>query len=306
MPKSLLIKDFPDSIASFLGELKTLKAASSHTLKSYAADLHQFVQFLKAQSVKGAVHRLHVRQYLAYLMQQQYTATSINRKLACLRSFFKFLVSHGRIDNNPTANIAFRKVPRQLPSILSEQQILQAVQEISPGTLTDFRNQVILELLYLTGMRASEVINLKIPHLELDALQLRVKGKGNKERIVPISTEMAKKLQAWINQSNKWRTNKGGDQDRVFIKKNGRALGPRDLSRIVDGILSRVAEKGKTHPHILRHSFATHLLNAGADLMAVKELLGHSSLATTQIYTHVSPHRLKEAYARAHPRAQRK
>ncbi len=305
MPKSLLVDKLPMALDQYLDHLQNLKAASSHTIAAYRTDLLQFHDFLRQNQVSGGITRLHVRQYLTFLRNANYSATSINRKLTCLRSFFRYLRSREEISINPTANIATRKVPKTLPDVLSEEDVLRAIDSLPDASGEYLQQRAIVELFYATGMRLSEVANLTLSDFNFHAMHIRVHGKGRKVRLVPIPAGLANTLQRWLRERKQWLTQtEGGGTEHLFIRKNGRALGIRDISRIVDRVLSRVAEKGKTHPHVLRHSFATHLLNAGADLVAVKELLGHASLSTTQIYTHVSPERLQEVYRKAHPRAE--
>ncbi len=304
MPKSLLVDKLPAALKAFFNYLKTVKSASQHTIAAYETDLLQFYEFLRLNHVNGGISRLHVRQYLTHLHNAKYSPRSMNRKLISLRSFFRYLQQQGEIESNPTANISTRKVAKTLPDVLSEEAVLEAIASLPDDSTESFQQKLIVELFYATGMRLSEVAGLTVSDIDFHSMHLRVLGKGKKVRLIPISADLAHKLKRWIHERKIWLTQtEGGDADHVFIRRNGRALGARDISRIVNRVLSRVAEKGKTHPHVLRHSFATHLLNAGADLVAVKELLGHASLSTTQIYTHVSPERLQEVYRKAHPRA---
>ncbi|RMD94832.1 MAG: hypothetical protein D6814_14055 [Calditrichaeota bacterium] len=304
MPKFLLVRDLSEQVDRFLNQLERLNSCSSQTITSYKQDLRQFLDFLHAQQIVGAITRLHVRQFLAFLSEKKSAPATMNRKLACLRSFFKFLVSQNVIERNPTANIAFRKMPRKLPNVLTENQILSILHGMPEEPADAFRDKVIIELFYTTGMRLQEVASLRVSDINFVSQQLQVMRKGRKLRWVPLTAQMSRELERWLVYRRQWlEACPSADTAHVFIAPNGRPLGPRDISRIVDRALSKVAEKGKTHPHILRHSFATHLLNQGADLVAVKELLGHESLSTTQIYTHVSPGRLQKVYLQAHPRA---
>jgi len=306
MPKSLQIDHFSEYVSLFLHYLRTIKTASPFTLASYEDDLKQFERFLEARGVLGGITRLHVREFLADLSKSQYEPSSMNRKLACLRSFFKFLISRRYIDTNPTANIAFQKKSRKLPAVLSKEQILTSIRVLPGEDEALLRDKLLVEWFYATGMRLREVANLRLAEVNFVSQQVTVKGKGSKVRILPMPQLLAQALEHWVEIREQWLRAANTSSDFVFIARSGRALGARGVSKCVDRVLSRVSEKGKTNPHILRHSFATHLLDEGADLMAVKELLGHSSLSTTQIYTHVTPKRLQEVYNRAHPRAQAK
>ena len=306
MPKPLQIDDFSEYVPLFLQHLRTIKKASPLTLASYEDDLKQFERFLRSRGVLGGVMRLHVREFLAHLKKNNYESSTINRKLACLRSVFKFLISRRLIDINPTANIAFQKKSQKLPAVLSRDQVLASIRLLPGEDEEMLRDKVLVELFYSTGMRLREVANLRLGDVNFVSRQILVKGKGGKMRILPMLQILARTLTRWVGMRERWLQSMHATTDVMFITKAGRALGARGISKCVDRVLIHVSEKGKTNPHILRHSFATHLLDEEADLVAVKELLGHSSLSTTQIYTHVTPKRLQEVYNRAHPRAQAK
>lgn len=308
MPKAILIKDLPLCIDNYLLYLGSVKKASPLTISAYRLDLTQFYEFLRESGAAGVVTRLHVRRYLAFMHDRQYKATSINRKFAALRAFFKFLVKNDLLEKNPATNLSFKKTPRKLPKVLTRKQILAALQYFTPTDGEAQRDRTLLELFYGTGMRLQEVTDLDLDDLDLKAQHVRAHGKGGKTRLIPLAPALQSTLAAWLGERRRWLATlpRTTTQNALFIRPDGKRLPAREISGIINRLLSKVAEKGKTNPHILRHSFATHMIDAGADLVSVKELLGHSSLSTTQIYTHVSPGRLQEAYSRAHPRAKAK
>jgi len=289
----------------FLQHLSRIEKFSDFTIRAYSSDLHQFISFLENDFDSDTpVTRFHVRSYLAGLSRKSFQATTINRKLACLRSFFQYLRSEGLSKDDPTANISFQKQQKRLPGILSQHQILKAISISHEAGWQEIRDKTIVHFFYATGLRLRELASLTLPDLNLIKMRLRVKGKGGVNRVIPLSASLAKVTDRWLQCRLELLKNVAGTpQARIFIAEDGDALSPRKIERIVGCVLGRVCEKGKTNPHILRHSFATHLIDNGADLVAVKELLGHKSLSTTQVYTHVSPARLKGVYLQAHPRA---
>jgi integrase/recombinase XerC len=302
----LPINGLSSKISPFLQYLIARKKISQFTVDSYRQDLSQFAEFLDDRNLHGHLSRLHVRQFLALLAERKYKPATINRKLATLRSFFKYLQLNGDIDHNPAANIAFQKNTRALPKILSKTQMLRLNDLVTGAEEPDkLRDGVIVQLFYATGLRLRELTFLKISDVNWHALQITVKGKGGRSRVIPFTKNIEKFLKAWLKVRQAWlaSSKKFPGPPELFIDENGLSLHPSKVSKIVRKVLLQVSEKGKINPHILRHSFATHLLDSGADLVAVKELLGHRSLTTTQIYTHVSPARLQKAYMQAHPRA---
>ncbi len=302
---SLPVHDLPLAIDDFIAYCTTVRNHSEFTRSAYEADLKQFYDFLQEQEVIGAVTRMHIRRYLSHLADQNLAASTLNRKLSSLRAFFKFQLLEGHITANPTANIPSRKQPSRLPGVLDREQLLSVLHSLPEKTPEELRDKTIVSLFYATGMRLRELCGLRLADINFYQRQIRVQGKRGKVRLVPVGREIAERLQRWLDARGQIAQQGISAEARgtVFITVRGRAMGPAAVSRVVNRILSLIAEKGKTNPHILRHSFATHLLDAGADLVAVKELLGHSSLNTTQIYTHISPGRLRAAYEQAHPRA---
>lgn len=301
---SLTIDGLYSRITPFLTHLHSVKHISDFTAAAYRQDLEHFITFLQEQQVIGKIGRLQVRRFLAHLAAGDYKPASINRKLACLRSYFKFLIATGELDHNPAANIPFQKNPRRLPHVLSRAQLTAALRPSAADTPEQRRDRTIVYCFYATGLRLRELASLTLADVNFHSQQITVRGKGGRTRVIPFSRDLLTVLRAWLQERESWLQETGrGRTGALFIRPDGEAMTPLQVSRAVNAVLAQVAAAGKTNPHILRHSFATHLVDAGADLVAVKELLGHRSLSTTQVYTHVSPNRLKQAYAQAHPRA---
>jgi integrase/recombinase XerC len=294
-----------NTIIKFAEYLEFEKRFSKNTILSYSNDLKQFKVYLKALynslELKDITH-IHIRSWMVDLVEKKLTAKSINRKVSTLRSFFNFLQRQKIVDSNPTAKIITPKIPKRLPSFILESQIEKLFDTIPLNNFEDTRNRLIIELIYSTGMRRSELINLRDLDVDFSNRMIKVLGKGSKERYIPIAPKMIDKLKAWIALRNKHFADKQCDVA-LFLTSKGKILYPKALYNIVISYLSTVTTAEKRSPHILRHSFATHLMNKGADLNAVKELLGHSSLAATQVYTHNSIEKLKEVYKKAHPKS---
>ena len=300
--------DWDDLLDKYLHYIKTERSYSAYTIESYGTDAQQFYMFIDEhyglnKIAPTEISRQKLRSYLAHLKKNKYESTSINRKIACLKSFFKFLFSHQLIPNNPASGLFSLRTEKRIPVILSYNKIKETLALIDNSTILGMRDSAIFELFYGTGIRLSELANLNINNIDFVNSLIRVMGKGSKERLVPIG-EMAKQaLKKYLKRRNELlkKTIKK-DTDAVFLNKYGKRLSRRGIQKRVALYLQLTSAAG-TNPHSLRHSFATHLLDEGADLIAVKELLGHSSLSTTQIYTHVSAEKLKKIYKQAHPRA---
>jgi integrase/recombinase XerC len=244
-----------------------------------------------------------IRGYLSQLVSANYSAKSVARKLASLRSFAKYLLREEIIENNPTLNIATPKLERRLPVYLNKQEMRKLLELPDTIDMNGHRDLLILKLFYSTGLRVSELAALKVDHFDFYNNTLRVLGKGNKTRIIPIGKNLNKDLLSYIEKSPKLMTNLEF-KNYIFVNSNNRPFTRQQLAKIVRNYIEKVTDSNKAHPHALRHTFATHMLNEGADLMTVKELLGHSSLSTTQVYTHVSAEHLRRIYKQAHPRAE--
>jgi integrase/recombinase XerC len=321
---SPLNKSFTPLVAQFLEYLKLERHFSDYTVKSYGADLVQFGQYLAGEIGRpiGApepaekltpqqvddkavkCEPLTIREFLAYLYGQNYTKSTTARKLATLRSFYKFLIRRGVVAANPLSTIRTPKQEKRLPKCLDLDQVQKLLDAPGDGDLLAARDKAMLEVLYSSGIRVSELVELETADMDLQEGVLRVKGKGRKDRLTPIGSQAIKALQRYFEMRNTdVRCQQSRDAGRVFLNKHGEALSTRSVRRKLDKYLVAAGLDPGISPHTLRHSFATHLLNNGADLRSVQELLGHQSLSTTQIYTHLTTARMKEAYDAAHPRA---
>ena len=300
MPKSSY-----DQFLRFLEYLQFEKRYSQYTLISYKTDLYQFVDYLQAEYdgiLLVNVTSSFVRSWLASMRNDKLTAKTINRKISTLKSFYKFLMKSGELNQSPLATIVSPKIQKRLPSFVSEpdMETLQRHIEYS-NDWKGLISKIIIELLYATGMRLSELITLKTSNVDFYNNQVKVLGKGNKERIIPVSKEVMGLLKTYIAEKEKLNLNK--EQSHLLVTENGKSLYAKYVYLVVKKNLSYVTTLKKKSPHILRHTFATHLTNNGADLNAVKELLGHASLAATQVYTHNTIDKLKDIHKQAHPKA---
>lgn len=286
-------------IEKFMNYLSIEKNASRHTILNYTIDLKDFAAFLGESGVES-VNYLFLRKYLARMKEKNYSKRTVARKLASLRSFFKFLYREGYIKTNPSAGIATPKLDKKLPVFLDTNEVSMLIEAPSDKDVTGLRDRAIMEMLYSTGMRVSELVGTNLSGIDFISGVVKVFGKGKKERLVPIGD---KALGAIRNYLDKRGAAKLNDSKVVFLNKSGGRLTDRSVRRIIEKYIKRVSTREGVSPHTLRHSFATHLLNRGADLRSVQELLGHMNLSTTQIYTHVTTQRLKEVYDKAHPRA---
>jgi integrase/recombinase XerC len=290
---------------NFLNHLRFQKRYSMHTIISYENDLSAFSKFMENQypdTELTSIKTTFIRTWLAEMKEVKMTSRSINRKISALRSFFKYLLKNEIVKVNPVAAIISPKMPKRLPQFVEEKDTSNLLTNIvfSDG----FKGQtekLILQVLYHTGIRKAELINLKEYNLDKTNSNIKVLGKGNKERIIPISNELSNEISFYILE--KKRIVGPTENNILFVTDKGKPLDPKQVYTISNKYLSMVTTIEKKSPHILRHSFATHLMNNGADLNAVKELLGHSSLAATQIYTHNTIEKLKDVYKKAHPKA---
>ena len=299
------------TIDRFLEHLDVERNFSEQSLRAYATDLRQFAEYLDQRGAAdlSRIDNLTLRGYLAGMSEANYGRRSIARKLASVRSLFRFLHRREEISDNPAKLLRTPKLARNLPSFLDENQVTVLLSTPDPATWGGLRDRAILELLYATGLRVSELVKLKLQDLELSRGSLRTMGKGRKERILPLLPSAITALQAWFAQRTRPpRSRDGGIRagvENVFINQRGSALTDRSVRRLIDQYVKQAAINCKVTPHTLRHSFATHLLNHGADLRDVQELLGHAHLATTQVYTHVTTARMIDVYERAHPSAKK-
>jgi len=286
-------------IDKFMDYLKIERNASEHTILNYSLDLRDFGRFLGETKVEN-IDYLTIRKYLASMRNRNYSKRTVARKLACLRSFFRFLCREGYMKSNPASSVATPKLEKKLPLFLNTDEVAKLIEAPNEKDTGGLRDRAIFETLYSTGIRVSELVGLNIEHLDFIGGVVRVYGKGKKERMTPIGDRALRAIRAYLQKrSEKGRVDRGA----VFLNKNGGRLTDRSVRRIVGKYIRVVSLREGISPHTLRHSFATHLLNKGADLRSVQELLGHMNLSTTQIYTHVTTKRLKEVYEKAHPRA---
>ena len=290
----------------FLSFLSAEKNASPHTVKNYGIDLREFSGFLKKSNPEEVTY-LDIRAFLAFLKSRGYSKSSVARKLACLRSFFKYLARENILTANPAAGIQTPKREKRLPLFLAAEEITSLLEAPSRDTGDEKRDKAILEMLYSSGLRVSELVGLNQEDLDFFSGLVRVRGKGKKERIVPVGQLASKAIQNYLE--HRQRRQKTGDRSGgsakqpLYVNRSGGRLTDRSIRRMILKYTHRIALNKEVSPHTFRHSFATHMLDRGADLRSVQELLGHENLSTTQIYTHVTTKRLKEAYEAAHPRA---
>lgn len=290
------------SLDAFLDDLRVVRHASEHTLTAYAADVLAFLEF--ARKADAPIDQALVRRYLAHLQREHYARSSAARKTAALRAFFGYLVKQGVLNADPTEGVRTPKQSRRLPKVLGEDHIQALMNAPDLATPTGLRDRAILELLYATGMRISELLSLKTRDVTAGTDELSIIGKRNKERIVLIGSHALDALAAYLTEGRpRLAALAENPPDALFLGRRGTALVATSVRRMLDKHVRVVSLTLKISPHTLRHSFATHLMDHGADLRSVQELLGHENVATTQIYTHVSRERLKEVYDRAHPRA---
>jgi integrase/recombinase XerC len=292
------------SIISFIDHIKFEKRFSAHTIRAYTDDLNDFFDFLKAQfdiELAAEVTTPLVRSWMAALSHAEVQPRSINRKISSLKSFFKFCMVQGLVSVNPAKGITVMKVRKRLPSYIEETQMDALFTQVQfPDGLEGITDRLMLSLLYQTGMRVSELVSLKEGQIDRAGKQLKVLGKGNKERIIPVGEELLEMVEMYM----KIKRDELGEynSNHLLVTKRGMPHTSRSVYDVVKKYLSLVTTAEKKSPHILRHSFATHLTGNGAELNAVKELLGHSSLAATQVYTHNSIERLRDIHKKAHPK----
>ncbi len=290
-------------IQAFLNYLRFEKRYSPHTLISYENDLQQFFTFLISQFEAPAIDKITaplVRSWLAELKGDDLTGKSINRKISSLKSFFKFMIKQGIIKQTPMATIVSPKISKRLPAFVADKDIETLFKYVTFEDNWKGRTErLVLQLLYNTGMRLSELVNLREDQIDSSYSQVKVLGKGNKERIIPLAKDLLGELQKYIAE----KPVRLPAVENVFVNEKGKPLYARYIYNLVTKNLAAVTTIDKKGPHVLRHTFATHLSNNGADLNAIKELLGHASLAATQVYTHNTIEKLKDVYKKAHPKA---
>ena len=291
------------AVNGFLSYLNLQKRFSPLTTKNYEADLNQFFLFLDKEVITYSLSTIsfqYIRSFIAFLMDSGLSPRSVNRKISTLKSFFKYLLKNELVDVNPTQKIQGPKTPKRLPVFIDENQLSEifSSKKFAEG-FEGTRNKLIIDILYQTGLRRAEILNLREGDVDLFNTQLKVLGKRAKERIIPFDVELKRSIVFYLKEKKE----NNLDNPHLFVTLGNKPLNAGKITKIVKEVLSSVTTNKKKSPHVLRHTFATHLLNNGADINAVKELLGHANLSATQIYTHNSIDKLKKSYNQAHPRS---
>ena len=290
-------------VIDFLEVLQFEKKYSANTTLNYKNDLNDFVAYITELGYDkfSDIDYQTIRKYLTYLYDKKYTNKTISRHISSLRSLFKYLLKEGKIKSNPMTLVSNPKVEKKLPKFVPYKELEQILNIFDSGNVIDTRNTLILELLYSTGIRVGELISIKIKDIEFNKKQIRILGKGNKERVVLFGSRCYELLDKYLDSFyKKYNIN---NSDYLLLGVKGNRINDREVRKIVDEAVKRAGVKLNISPHVLRHTFATHMLNEGADLKSVQQLLGHESLSTTTIYTHVSNERLRNVYLHSHPRA---
>ncbi|WP_046743545.1 tyrosine-type recombinase/integrase [Kordia zhangzhouensis] len=291
------------TFSSFTEYLKLEKNYSAHTVTAYVNDLYSFSEFCKSEYENDSIDNVYyvqIRNWIVHLVEEGLSNVSINRKISSLKAYYKYLLKTKQIEVNPLVKHKALKTAKKVQVPFSEKEMEIIFNDIQyADNFEGMRNKAIIEMLYATGMRRSELINLKYSNIDFSAKTIKVLGKRNKERIVPLLPKLEKQLKAYLRYRDEVNIKK---EHELFLTEKGNKIYPNLVYRLINDYFSIASSKVKKSPHILRHTFATHLLNQGADLNAVKELLGHASLASTQVYTHNSLAELKNVYAKAHPR----
>ncbi len=293
------------AINGYLDFIKLERRYSEHTLKAYSTDLNQFMNYIELIYSKKLleVNFTIIRTWIVSLNSNEISKRSINRKITTLRSFYKFHLSRQHIESNPASKINLLRTDKKLPVYIEEEGMDNLLNNVDfPHTYNGHLDRTIIELFYTTGIRLSELVNLRNDQVDWGAQQIKVIGKRNKERIIPLTIPMVEQMKLYNNHKNKY-IEHIEDKNYYFLTEKGKKIYNKLVYRKIKLYLSLVTTNSKKSPHVLRHTFATHLLNKGADLNAIKEILGHASLAATQVYTHNSIEKLKNVYKQAHPRA---
>jgi len=290
---------------SYLKYLQFEKRYSTHTIRSYESDLDQFITFCSSTEDSNDLAQVDfklIRSWIVHLMENNLSSRSVNRKITTLKSFYKYLMREQVIQKNPTDKVLAPKTSKKLPGFVEEEKMDLLLDDFEFGEdFSGIRNRLIIDVLYITGMRLSELVNLTNSSIQFDEQALKVLGKRNKERLIPFHQAYVNVFKNYIKLRDD--TFKQLDHDFLFVTDKGKKLYPKYVYRIVNRYLRFVTTMEKRSPHVLRHTFATHMLNRGADLNAIKEILGHANLSATQVYTHTTFEKLKSIYKQAHPRA---
>ena len=298
-----------EQIDQFLDYLKAEKGYSSNTLAAYQNDLGQYHIFLQSLPPEqrprgwGNVTRDHIISYILEMKEREYASSTVARKVAAVKSFFKFLEATGQIKENPAKDMETPRAEKHLPATITAEEVDKLMAAPSGDAPATQRDRAMLELLYATGLRVSELVALSINDVDLAAGSVRCLGKGKKERLLPIYDRAREALAAYINEGRPKLLGKNSEEEALFLNRRGTRLTRQGLWLIIKRYVEEVGIRENVTPHTLRHSFATHMLSGGADLRAVQQMLGHANISTTQIYTQVTPDRMREVYDETHPRA---
>ncbi len=294
-----------EHLSKFITYLIAEKNASPYTVKNYRHEIGQFLDFLKEQGIDSwdGVDRYVLRRYLAWLQAEGYVKASITRRISELRSFCRYLVREGILDTNPIRAISSPRIPKRLPDYLDPHQVEALLAAPDATVPQGQRDRAIMEVLYASGLRVSELVSLNLSNVDLRHGEIRVWGKGAKERLALLGEPACRALTRYIEDGRSKLIKENRVTNALFLNRLGTRLSTRSVSNILDKYAKLAGLERRVTPHIMRHTFATHLLDGGADLRTVQELLGHADLSSTQIYTHVSQARAKEVYRKAHPRA---
>jgi tyrosine recombinase XerC len=280
--------------------MEKLKNSSKHTLRAYKRDLLDFYEYLKRNNLNYIdISRNSLRGFLIELKEKGLDKRSISRKISSIRSFYRFLMKEGIIEKNPLTTLELPKVDKKLPTFLTEEEVIKLINSPNDKNLIGYRDKLILTFLYSTGMRVSEIVSLKVSQLDLDKGEVIITGKGKKDRIVFLTDEIKDMIKIYLDKRRK-------KSNVLFLNRNGKPLTDKGIRLLVEKYAKKVVPYKKVTPHTLRHTFATHLLTNGADLRVVQELLGHTKLSTTQIYTHLTKENLKKIYDNFHPHSKEK
>ncbi len=285
-------------INEFLKYLKDIKNYSDLTINSYSKDLEEFNYFINKDLL--TINKNDIKIYLKYLFDKSNSSKTVSRKISTLKSFYKYYKAKGKISINPVSNIKYPKLDKNLPKFIPYNELENLIAVSTEGAFGE-RNNLIIELMYATGVRVSELVNITLEDIDFQNKQINICGKGSYERVVYYNTETDKAINKYINNLRK-ELLKGKENKYLILNKDGEKITTRGIAKIIDNLINKVSIKTKVSPHTLRHTFATHLLDNGCDLRSVQELLGHKNINTTEIYTHVTSERLKDVYFKSHPR----
>ena len=294
-----------NDILKFIEEIKYEKKYSELTVNGYLKDLDLFLEFLNENNIKNYnnIEYSDIRIFINYLYENKYNNKTISRHISSLRSFFKYLKNNNIIKNNPMLLISNPKLEKKLPKYLNYNDIEKLLKAYDINNCLGVRNALILEMLYSTGIRVGEIVNIELSNITISDKAMKIKGKGNKERIVYFGSRCLELLQLYLK--NSYNEINKNNLEYLFLSKTGKQISDREIRKIVDDAAIIVGINMKISPHVLRHTFATHMLTEGADLRSVQELLGHENLSTTQVYTHLTNEKIRNVYLNAHPRARK-